>query len=137
MEREAPGSALSDVLFVDTYGYGITTFIEDGSDEIDPNLQYFEQLDPDAQAAYNIALVGNPNGEAPVSDDSCLALERETLDRAAAAITSEIVVQAISEYSSRLASDPEVVTANAAWVSCLAEAGYAYRVTRRHHRRTR
>lgn len=122
---QTQGAAMSDSAFVDTYGYGVTTFVSD-SGEVDPNLQYFDSLDANAQGAYNLALVGNPAGEAPISDDSCLALEQETLGAATEAISSQIVVQALDEYSSRIATDPGVTAANEAWVDCIGSSGYAY-----------
>ena len=123
--RADPSAQIADADFVATYGYGIFSFPDDTGGD-DANFVIFDALSPAEQGAYNLALVGNEQGVAPTSPDSCFGRQRQALQRLSDLASSELMRKILDEYQSLLSSAPEVEVANAGWQLCMSAAGLAY-----------
>jgi hypothetical protein len=122
-----PASLAADAAFAQTYGYGIATgalVVAEEPGEPDPNLAYFSGLSASAQAAYNRALVGNEQGVAPISEESCLGRENAALAVQAAIAGSPVAAQILEEYQEAIDADPAVVAEGESWRRCMADRGH-------------
>ncbi|MGB8860155.1 MAG: hypothetical protein WCC60_12900 [Ilumatobacteraceae bacterium] len=120
-----PAAAIADATYVQSYGYGIfSTPVEAAGD--DPNLAIFDAMSPAEQGAYNLALVGNEQGVAPISPTSCFGKQQAALQQLSDIASSELMQKILNEYQSLLLSAPEMTAAQAEWQSCMKAAGLDY-----------
>ncbi|QHC58333.1 hypothetical protein [Rathayibacter sp. VKM Ac-2760] len=121
------------------YGYGIADFpgrdepVEPGEEYVDANADYVAGLSESEQAAFSEAL----NGPAVTEDESgsaeydwttagCFGAAQHELEKDEPARSEEHrpVLDAIDEFYSRVQTTPELADLDAAWSSCLADAGH-------------
>lgn len=120
--------------FAETYGYGIwhgpeiepgqfTYMLDDSA-----NQAYRASLSPEAQAAYDVALMGQRTnlGDGTVSYDGTGCTEGPALRDSPEAEYLRGVRQEVSDYLQSLwdGADPRLAEVDAAWASCMRDAGY-------------
>ncbi len=120
--------------YAEAYGYGLWhqpeiepgqyTYMMDTS----ANVAYRESLSPEAQEAYDVALMGQPTdlGDGTVSYDGVGCMETSALRDSAEAEYLRGVQQEVSDYMQSLwdGDDPRLAEVDAAWASCMRDAGY-------------
>ncbi|NRG42970.1 hypothetical protein HRK28_18835 [Rathayibacter sp. VKM Ac-2835] len=135
--------------WVAQYGYGVVDSpgrydsAEPEDDYVDANADYYDSLSESEQAAFSEALHGPPEPEdVAASDDESYEYDWTTAGCYGAASheleeedpTSgeehEPVLDALTEFYSELPSVPELADLDAAWSSCLSDAGYPGFATR-------
>jgi hypothetical protein len=129
--------------FAEKYGYGISTDpwgtedmpVDDGEEYVDPNQDYVDAMSASEQEAYWAALYGEP-----VTSDDPEATEAAEWDWTTAGCQGKAqhevydAGQDSEEFADleeemngiwdQLSSDPRVTELDAAWASCMADAGY-------------
>lgn len=115
---------LSDLTYVETYGYGISTDPPQTIAPVtDPLQQAVGELKPDEVDAFHRALVGSDDPSAQPSPASCLGLAFGEVEQVQQLLTDEVTSLAV-DYAERVDADPRMVEAQAAWQGCLAAQGF-------------
>lgn len=129
-------ASLSPLEFAEQYGFGVSTRLEpEFEPDPDPNIEIYDALSSDVQAAYNVALTGTSSlghldtieiSEVTRGANSC---EQYAYDKFVPADgPSEEVMQQyrelMAEIEDRTFSDPRVLAAGNAGVLCVREAGF-------------
>ncbi|WP_146819509.1 hypothetical protein [Actinotalea fermentans] len=120
--------------FAEAYGYGLwrQPEIEPGQYtymlDTSANTAYRESLSPEAQQAYDVALLGQPTdlGDGQVSYDGTGCTARAELRDGAEAEYLRGVQEEVADYLQSLweGDDPRLAEVDAAWASCMRDAGY-------------
>jgi hypothetical protein len=125
------GGDLSDDEFTAQFGYGITTLIDKQSATADPNRSIRSGLAATDQAAYDAALTGGDRSAtfaAAMDTGDFSRLGGCTKDATDAAFGGAEVVStlraALDDLDKRIVADPRMVSALAAWSTCMTDAGY-------------
>ena len=120
--------------FAEAYGYGVwrgpeiepgqfTYMLDDGA-----NQAYRASLSPEAQAAYDVALLGQRTdlGDGTVSYDGTGCTALPALRDGAEAEYLRGVQEEVADYLQSLweGADPRLAEIDAAWASCMRDAGY-------------
>ncbi len=120
--------------FAETYGYGVwrgpeiepgqfTYMLDDGA-----NQAYRASLSPEAQEAYDVALMGPRTdlGDGTVTYDGTGCTETPALRDGPEAEYLRGVREEVAEYLEALwdGADPRLAEIDAAWASCMRDAGY-------------
>lgn len=123
-EYAHPSLHMSPREFMEEYGYGVSTIDETtlgvAEEGDDPNAAIVAALDEAEEEAYLAALHGEFFGG---EGDGCRGLGQSD----ASSVSMEVVDEfysAIDDLEARVAADPRAVEAEAAWRSCMVDAGY-------------
>ncbi len=129
--------------WVEEYGYGAVNF--PGRDEqpdpdqefVDPNQEYVESLSESEMAAYYETLYGPQPTEEELGEDGAYEYDPEnagcygsaqqevTGDDPYSSEEFKPIMDAITEFYTDVQNDPALADLNAAWSSCMADAGYS------------
>lgn len=127
--------------WVEEYGYGAVNF--PGSEQkpeqefVDPNQEYVQSLSESEMAAYYETLHGPQPTEEELGEDGSYEYDPEnagcygsaqlevTGDDPYSSEEFKPIMDAINELYSEMQNDPALSELNAAWSSCMAEAGYS------------
>lgn len=120
--------------YAEAYGYGLwrQPEIEPGQYtymlDTSANVAYRESLSPEAQRAYDVALLGQATdlGNGTVSHDGTGCTARAELRDGAEAEYLRGVQEEVADYLQSLweGDDPLLAEVDAAWASCMRDAGY-------------
>ncbi len=120
--------------YAETYGYGLwrQPEIEPGQHtymlDTSANTAYRESLSPEARQAYDVALLGQPTdlGDGTVSYDGTGCTAPAELRDGAEAEYLRGVQEEVADYLQSLweGDDPLLAEVDAAWASCMRDAGY-------------
>lgn len=128
--------------FAEQYGYGISTDpwgyddmpVDDGTEYVDPNAEYTAAMSESELTAYQEALWGPPQeyveGEEPTEYDwttgGCYGAAQHEVYEMGGAETDEYsaLEDEISSFWETVQADPRLTELNAAWASCMADAGF-------------
>jgi hypothetical protein len=138
-----PGSDLTPREYAEQYGYGISTTYEENMSSApmpedmpeDPNMEIIEAMSPGEQEAYYTALYGASPDFDPTAEEQeveyegpqgCYGEAYEATNQGGVnAVYSELEDE-INDLYERLEADPRIVELEAAWVECMADAGYGF-----------
>ena len=130
--------------FAEKYGYGATTdpwgnedalAAPSGEEFVDPNQDYVMSMSETEQAAYNSALYGDqsyPEGEDVEweykwEEAGCQGRAQHEVYETAPGLDDETYQALMDEMNTMwegIMSDPRIAELNAAWATCMAEAGH-------------
>ena len=120
--------------YAEAYGYGLwhQPAIEPGQHtymlDTSANTAYRESLSPEAQQAYDVALLGQATdlGDGTVSYDGIGCMTAAELRDGAEAEYLRGVQEEVATYLQSLweGDDPQLAEIDAAWASCMRDAGY-------------
>ena len=121
--------------FAEAYGYGLwrQPAIEPGQHtymiDTSGSSAYRASLSPEAQAAYDVALMGEATdlGDGTVSYDGIGCMARSELREGPEAAYLRGVQEEVADYLQSLwdGDDPRLAEVDADWASCMRDAGYA------------
>jgi hypothetical protein len=138
-----PGSDLTPREYAEQYGYGISTTYEENMSSApvpedmpeDPNMEIVEAMSPGEQEAYYAALYGESQEFDPTAEEQEVEYEgpqgcygeayEATSQGGVNAVYTEFEDE-INDLYERLEADPRIVALEAAWVECMADAGYSF-----------
>lgn len=138
-----PGSDLTPREYAEQYGYGISTTYEENLNSVpvpedmpeDPNMEIIEAMSPGEQEAYYTALYGASPDVDPTAEEQEVEYEgpqgcygeayEESGQDGINAVYTEFEDE-INDLYERLEADPRIVELEAAWVECMADAGYRF-----------
>jgi hypothetical protein len=132
--------------FAEEYGYGISTdpwgmedLPEPDQEYVDPNQEYLESMSESEQQAYSDALWGAPQEDAAGAEEDVAVeydwttagcygeAQHEVYDMGATSTPDEFsaLEEEINARWEQAAADPKVAELDAAWASCMADAGFS------------
>ncbi len=124
--------------FAEKYGYGISTdpwgsSYQEPTEWVDPNQEYIESMSESEQLAYQEALWGPTQeyveGEEPQEYDwttsGCYgAAQHEVYEGGSVTDDFSALQDELNAFYETVQADPRIAELNAAWASCMADAGY-------------
>lgn len=142
----SPLESLTDAEFAEQYGFGISTtlfderFHDPGTVIVDPNEAVYGALSDSEQAAWDLALFGDPepiDADDPRMDPSSEEFDPDFVPGGGCNWQAQKILGQPFPGEHRFASlrqtaweqikhDPRMIAAQANWARCLAEAGYPY-----------